>query len=98
MAFFRVPMHDSEEWECPYPFIIIEADDDYSAYESALGNLPTFFGDPVADGETAEDGHQGIVEIADPLAEPWPLFTQAFFLRELVQRQPAPSVVVDADA
>ena len=90
MAFFKVPMNDSEEWERPYPFIIIEADDDYAAYENVLANLPTFFGEPVAAALAGDEGHEGIVEIAAPLAEPWPFFSQAFFLRELIQRQVAP--------
>jgi hypothetical protein len=76
MPFFKVPMHAAEGYEAAqYDFLIIEAEDEVSAYDRALGFLP-FFGDATDDGEYEMPK---IVEVSDPLSEPWPVHTEAHF-------------------
>lgn len=73
--FFKCKLRDSGNG-CLYDYVIIEGETLDDAYDRALGNLPQLFGD----GEQL-DGDTDPVEVADPLSEPWPIFTEAYFKR-----------------
>lgn len=75
--FFKVKMRERDEIGKLYDFVIIEGEDLDEAYDRALGQLPRLFGDATL---LADDNDP--VEVKEPLKEPWPVFTSAFFERE----------------
>lgn len=71
--FFKFKMNHSGHGHI-YDYVIIEGESDDDAYERAAGELPQLFGE--VDDEFPE-------EVTNPLSEPWPIFTDAFFSREM---------------
>lgn len=76
--YYKVPMHDGNGFVCLFPFVIIECDDEDCSdpYDLALGELPHGMGDATDDGEY---DLPPIEEITNPLEQPWPIFTVAYF-------------------
>lgn len=74
--FFRVPMMDGL-----FENIIIEAYNDNDAYETAQHFNPEF-------GEPSDEFYE---EVKEPLAEPWPIFTQAWFEAMIAAKDAAES-------
>ena len=83
MPFFRIPLFISPTNELLYRYAIIEAEDATDAYDRAANFMAFVVGDPCEpeDNEMPE-GVEDIVEIANPLSEPWPIFTIALQERE----------------
>lgn len=74
--FFKVQMRDGAHGRL-YDFVIVEGEDLDEAYDRALGQLPRLFGDAALLPDDTDP-----VEVLEPLKEPWPIFTSAFFERD----------------
>lgn len=76
--FYKCKMNDVGRG-CLYQYVIVEAEHSDDAYDRALGHMPQLFG------EADEDEFP--VEVAAPLAESWPVFTDAYFTRVFSERE-----------
>lgn len=76
--FYKCKMLDAGNG-CLYDFVIIEAEHPEDAYDRAIGHLPQLLG------ESDEDSFPVVVEHI--LNEPWPIFTESYFIRVQEERE-----------
>lgn len=78
--FFKCKLRDDGNG-CLYDYVIVEGEDLDEAYDRAQ-DLPLLFGDA-----TLQPGDTDPVEVANPLSEPWPIYTDSYFNRVYDERE-----------